>query len=332
MSSNSEMMRAVIMDGPGGPEVLKIAQRPIPTPADNQYLVKTAFAGVNRPDVVQRMGLYPPPPGTTDIFGLEISGRIVAAGKNVNADLIGQNICALVAGGGYGEYVAVTDGHFLIVPPRLSMEKAAAMPETLLTVWHNIFERGYARDGERLLVHGGTSGIGTMAIKLAKLFDLNIIVTCGSDAKCAAALAIGADHAINYKSQDFVAEIAKITDGQGVNLILDMVAGSYVPRNLQCLAPDGRHVTIAIQGGAMAEINMAYVMMRRLTLTGSTLRARSDEFKGLLFDEIAANVWPIVVEGDLEPEMDQIFPLEEAAKAHAHMESGDHVGKIILSL
>lgn len=324
------MMTAIEISTPGGPEVLVPCQRPVPQPGEGEVLVKVAVAGVNRPDVVQRMGLYPPPPGASDLPGLEISGTVVAIGPGVPTEHLGQAVCALVAGGGYAEYCIARADICWPVPPDLSMEEAAAIPETLMTVWHNVFERGFASQGETILVHGGTSGIGTMAIKLGKLFGLEVIVTCGSAEKCAAARAIGADHAINYKASDFVEEVAKITDGKGVHLVLDMVAGNYVPRNLKCLREDGRHVTIAVQGGLVAEINMAQVMSRRLTLTGSTLRPRSNAFKALLAQEIYRNVWPDVVEGRLRPEMAQSFPLTEAAAAHRLMESGDFVGKIIL--
>jgi putative PIG3 family NAD(P)H quinone oxidoreductase len=246
--------------------------------------------------------------------------------------MTGQQVCALVAGGGYAEYCLADARHCLPVPAGLPLAAAAALPETLFTVWHNVFERGWARDGETLLVHGGTSGIGTMAISLGRLFGIRVIVTCGSAGKCARALEIGAAHAIDYRAQDFVAEVARITGGKGVDLVLDMVSGDYVPRNLKCLAEDGRHVTIAILGGARAELNMAVVMMRRYTLTGSTLRPRSSEFKALLTQEIAANAWPFVASGQLRPVMDRTFPLAEAAAAHARMEAGDHVGKIVLEM
>jgi putative PIG3 family NAD(P)H quinone oxidoreductase len=323
-------MTAVGFAAPGGPDVLRAETVPVPAPGPGQVLVKVAFAGVNRPDVAQRLGLYPPPPGASPIPGLEISGQVVALGEGVTRLLPGQLVCALVSGGGYAQYCLAEAGHCLPVPEALSLAEAAALPETLFTVWHNVFERGYARDGETLLVHGGTSGIGTMAIMLGKLFGLTVIVTCGGADKCAAALQIGADHAIDYKAQDFVAEVARITGGKGVELVLDMVAGDYVTRNLRCLAEDGRHVTIAVQGGMKAELNMAVVMSRRLTLTGSTLRPRSKEFKALLADEIACNVWPLVGEGALRPVMDQTFALADAAAAHARMEAGAHIGKIVL--
>lgn len=316
----------------GGPEVLQPVTRPLPVPAAGEVLIKVAAAGVNRPDVLQRRGMYPPPPGAPSVPGLEVAGEIVAVGPEVEAALIGTRVCALVAGGGYAEYCAAPVGQCLPVPDGLSMEEAAAMPETLFTVWTNVFERGYAKAGETILIHGGTSGIGTMAIALCKLFGLTVIVTCGSDDKCAAACALGADHAINYNAADFVAEVATLTDGKGVQLILDMVGGDYVPRNLQCLAEDGRHVTIAVQRGITAEINIAAVMVRRLTLTGSTLRARPVAFKSLVADELRRTVWPLVEAGQLRPVMDTAFPLAEAAAAHARMEAGAHVGKIVLTV
>ena len=332
MADLPEMMTAIEISTPGGPEVLVPCQRPVPLPQAGEVLLKVAFAGVNRPDVIQRKGLYPPPPGASDIPGLEVSGTVVAVGEGFDPDKIGERLCALVTGGGYAEYAIARSEHCLPVPAALSMAEAAALPETLFTVWHNVFERGYACEGESILVHGGTSGIGSMAIKLGKLFGLTVIVTCGSDDKTAAALALGADHAINYATTDFVEEVKAITDGQGVHIVLDMVAGSYVARNLQCLREDGRHVTIAVQGGMVAEINMAYIMSRRLMLTGSTLRPRSAEFKALLAQELYNTVWPIVADGGLRPEMDKSFPLAQAAAAHAHMEAGDHVGKIVLEV
>jgi NADPH:quinone reductase len=332
MAEIPSSMTAIEISKPGGPEVLVSCIRPVPVPGEGDLLVKVHAAGVNRPDVVQRKGLYPAPPGASDLPGLEISGEVVAVGAGVPADFMGRKICALVAGGGYAEYCIAKADQSLPVPAALSMQEAAAMPETLFTVWHNVFERGYAADGDTVLVHGGTSGIGTMAIKLCKLFGVDIIVTCGSDDKCQGALKLGADHAINYKSADFVAEVRRITDGKGVNVVLDMVAGDYVARNLQCLAEDGRHVTIAMQGGMTAEINMAQVMMRRLTLTGSTLRPRSDAFKALLCQEIQSLVWADVEDGNLRPEMAKSFPLADAAAAHAYMEAGDFVGKIVLEV
>lgn len=325
-------MTIVGYESPGGPEVLQPSTGPVPEPASDEVLIKVAFAGVNRPDVVQRQGNYPPPPGASPIPGLEVSGTIVAVGGDVTDFTLGQNVCALVSGGGYAEYCIAKAGHCLPVPEGLSLDDAAALPETLFTVWHNVFERGEANAGETLLVHGGTSGIGTMAIMLGRHFGLTVIVTCGSQEKCEAALKIGAHHAIDYRATDFVEEVAKITNKSGVNVVLDMVAGSYVTRNLKCLAPDGRHVTIAVQGGAKAEINVAIVMMRRFTLTGSTLRVRSDAFKTELTQALLAKAWPLVEQGLLRPVMDTRFPLKEAAAAHARMEAGDHIGKIILEV
>ncbi len=327
-----ELMRAIGFDAPGEPKVLRLELLPVPRAQAGEVLVKVAFAGVNRPDVAQRRGLYPPPAGASPVPGLEIAGHVVALGEGADAALLGQPVCALVAGGGYAEFCLADARHCLPVPAGLSLAEAAALPETLFTVWHNVFERGWAREGETILVHGGTSGIGTMVIALGKLFDLTVIVTCGGAEKCARALELGAAHAIDYKECDFVAEVARITGDKGVNLVLDMVSGDYVPRNLKCLAEDGRHVTIAVQGGMKAELNMAVVMSRRFTLTGSTLRPRSKAFKALLAQEIAANVWPLVAGGKLRPVMDQVFALADAAAAHARMEAGTHVGKMVLSM
>ena len=327
-----QMMKTVGFDAPGGPEVLKLSDLPVPQPGTGQVLVKVAFAGVNRPDVIQRKGFYPPPPGASPIPGLEISGTVVALGEGVDPGLLGTQVCALVSGGGYAQYCLAMADHCLPVPADLPLDAAAALPETLFTVWHNVFERGWAKEGEAILVHGGTSGIGSMAIMLGKLFGLTVIVTCGGADKCAAALTIGADHAIDYKASDFVAEVARITDGAGVQIVLDMVAGDYVARNLNCLAPDGRHITIAVQGGMNATINLAQVMQRRLTLTGSTLRPRTNEFKALLAQEISRLAWPLVTGGVLRPVMDQTFPLADAAGAHARMEAGTHIGKIVLEV
>ena len=325
-------MRAIDPDAPGGPEVLRVVERPVPPVRADEVLIRVEAAGVNRPDVLQRKGGYAPPPGAPSIPGLEVSGTIVAQGADVAVDMSGQPVCALLGGGGYAEYVAVAAGQVLSVPPALSMIEAAAIPETLFTVWTNLFERAYATEGDTVLVHGGTSGIGTMAIALGSIFGLRVIVTAGSDEKCAAALGLGAAHAINYKSEDFVARVAEITGGQGCAAVLDMVGGDYVPRNLQCLADDGRHVSIAVQGGLMATIPIFEVMRRRLTLTGSTLRPRDAAFKSMVADELHRMVWPHVEAGRLKPVIDRTFPLEEAPAAHARMEAGDHVGKIVLTL
>jgi NADPH:quinone reductase len=325
-------MIAIDPEGPGGPEVLQPVECLVPQPGAGEVLIHVAAAGVNRPDILQRRGMYPPPPGAPTVPGLEVAGTVVGVGEGGSLEWLGQSVCALVAGGGYAEYCVAPVGQCLPVPPALSMIEAGAMPETLFTVWTNVFERGYAREGEKILVHGGTSGIGTMAIALGKLFGLTVIVTAGSDEKCMRALALGADHAVNYTAQDFVAEVQTLTGGKGVNIVLDMVGGDYVPRNLACLAEDGRHVTIAVQRGISAEINIAAVMMKRLTLTGSTLRARPVAFKSLVADELRRVVWPLVEEGKLKPVIDATFPLAEAAAAHARMEAGDHVGKIVLTV
>ncbi|MFL6800941.1 MAG: NAD(P)H-quinone oxidoreductase [Sphingomicrobium sp.] len=323
-------MKAVVAAKSGGDHELALVERPVPRPGVLEVLVKVEAAGVNRPDILQRGGLYPPPPGAPDILGLEIAGEIVGAGEGAEA-FVGQSVCALVAGGGYAEYCAAPAGTCLAVPDAISMVEAAAMPETLFTVWVNLFERGFAADGDWVLVHGGTSGIGTMAIALGQLFGLSVIVTCGSDEKCGRALALGAAAAVNYKTEDFVGEAQRLTDGRGVAVVLDMIGGDYLPRNLTALADDGRHVSIAFQRGARAEISISDVMRRRLTLTGSTLRSRSVEFKTMVADEIARTVWPYVEGGRLKPVIDSTFPLDRAAEAHARMETGAHVGKIVLT-
>jgi NADPH:quinone reductase len=323
-------MTAIDCSTPGGPEALVPVRIAVPEPGAGEVLIRVAAAGVNRPDVLQRMGHYPPPPGASPIPGLEIAGEVVAVGEGVGREMLGQKMCALVAGGGYAEYATAPIATCLPVPPALSMPEAAAMPETLFTVWTNLFERAYATEGDSVLVHGGTSGIGTMAIALGRLFGLTVIVTCGSAEKCEAALALGAAHAIDYSQSDFVSEVARITEGRGVAAVLDMVGGDYVPRNLACLADDGRHVSIAFQRGMVAEVNVMLVMRKRLTLTGSTLRPRSTSFKGLVADELHRTVWPHVAEGRLKPVLDKAYPLAEAAEAHRRMESGAHVGKIVL--
>jgi NADPH2:quinone reductase len=327
-----ERMTVIEITAPGGPEVLQPEQAAVPRPGPGQVLVEVAAAGVNRPDVLQRLGGYPPPAGASPIPGLEIAGRVVALGEGVDDVLLGSEVCALVTGGGYAEYCLADPRHCLPVPAGLSLAEAAALPETLFTVWHNVFERGWAREGETMLVHGGTSGIGSMAIKLGKLFGLTVIVTCGSDAKCAAARALGADQAINYHTRDFVEDVNAFTGGKGVDLTLDMVAGNYTQRNLDCLSVDGRLVTIAVLGGAVATINMAALMVKRQTITGSTLRIRTPEFKALLTEEIARTVWPLVEAGKLRPAMDITYPLGDASLAHARMEAGEHVGKIVLEV
>ena len=327
-----ESMSAIVYDAPGAADVLRLDSLPLPRLRPDDVLIKVAYAGVNRPDCLQRAGAYPPPPGASPLLGLEVSGEVVAVGSEVPREMIGQYVAALTPGGGYAEYCAAHWQHCLPVPDGMLLAEAAALPETLFTVWHNLFERGLARDGESVLIHGGTSGIGTMAILLAKAFAMEVIVTCGDNAKCAAATRIGADLAINYREADFVEAVMAHTEGRGVNVVLDMVSGDYVAKNLKCLAEDGRHVTIAVLGGAKADINMAVVMMKRLTLTGSTLRPRTDAFKAALADEIADNAWPLFVDGELSPVMDMTFPLTQAAAAHARMEAGEHIGKIVLEV
>lgn len=332
MGNIPESMKAIDPTAPGGPEMLCLVDRAVPVPGPGDLLIRVAAAGVNRPDVLQRKGHYPPPPGAPSILGLEVAGTVVATGPDLDCNWVGQRVCALISGGGYAQYAVAPAGQCLIVPLTLTMNQAAAMPETLFTVWTNLFERGFAREGETVLVHGGTSGIGTMAIALGGLFGLRVIVTAGSAAKCAAALALGAAHAIDYRSADFVAEVAAFTGGAGVSVVLDMVGGDYLPRNLACLSEDGRHVSIAVQRGATATIPIVDIMRRRLVVTGSTLRARDSGFKSLVADEIARNVWPFVEAGRLAPVIDRCFPLAEAADAHRRMEGGDHVGKIVLTV
>ena len=328
MTKLPQSMQAVVADDAGG---LALVQRTVPAPGAGEVLVKVAAAGVNRPDVLQRRGMYPPPPGAPDILGLEFAGEVISAGEGAEP-LIGQQVCALVAGGGYAEYCAAPAGTCLPVPKSLSLAEAAAMPETLFTVWVNLFERGFAADGDWALVHGGTSGIGTMAIALGTLFGLKIIVTCGTDEKCARARELGAYAAINYREQDFVEEVHRVTSRAGVDVVIDMVGGDYVPRNLACLAEEGRHVSIAVQRGATAEIPIFDIMRRRLTLTGSTLRPRPVAFKTMVADEIARTVWPYVEGGRLKPVIDSVFPLAQVVQAHERMEKGEHVGKIVLEV
>ena len=328
VTSLPSSMKAVVAPPPETGDELLLVERPLPSPGPDEVLIRVAAAGVNRPDILQRKGLYPPPPGAPDILGLEVAGEVVAGPE----ELIGRNVCALVAGGGYAEYCSAPVGTCLFVPDAISLVEAAAMPETLFTVWVNLFERGFAADGDWVLVHGGTSGIGTMAIALGGLFGLKVIVTCGTDEKCKRALGLGAAAAINYREQDFVEEVHRATDQAGVNVVVDMVGGDYVPRNLACLAKEGRHVSIAVQRGATAEIPIFDIMRRRLTLTGSTLRARSIEFKTMVTDEIAKTVWPYVEGGRLKPVIDSTFPLAEAGAAHAKMEAGEHTGKIVLEM
>ena len=324
-------MKAIVAPQPDGAEDLALVERQVPRPGPGEVLVKVAAAGVNRPDILQRRGLYPPPPGAPDILGLEIAGEVVEVSDGAE-ELLGQKVCALVAGGGYAEYCAAPIGTCLPVPDAISILVASALPETLFTVCVNLFELGFAAEGDWVLVHGGTSGIGTMAIALGSLFGLHVIVTCGTDEKCDRALQLGAAAAINYRTQDFVEAVGALTEGKGVDVVLDMVGGDYLPRNLKALAEDGRHVSIAFQRGPKAEIPIVDIMRRRLTLTGSTLRPRPIEFKTMVADEITKRVWPYVAGGRLRPVIDSSFPLTEAAAAHARMEAGEHVGKIVLEI
>lgn len=332
MASVPSRMTAIGITSPGGPDVLVPEQRAVPQPGPGEILVKVAAAGVNRPDVMQRMGLYPPPKGAPDIPGLEIAGEIVALGAGVTRWKIGDTICALVIGGGYAEYCLAHESHALPLPAGYSMAEAAAIPETFFTVWHNVFERGALKSGETLLVHGGSSGIGTTAIQLARQFGARVIVTAGSDDKCEACRKLGADLAINYKTQDFVAETKTATGGQGADVILDMVGGDYIERNYEAAAIEGRIVQIAFQGSPKATVDFRRIMLKRLHHTGSTLRSRSVEDKGLIAQAIAGKVMPLLAAGKVKPVMDSTFPLAEAAKAHARMESSAHIGKIVLTV
>jgi NADPH2:quinone reductase len=325
-------MRCVEIKSPGGPEQLVLGERPVPTPKDGEVLIAVKAAGVNRPDVVQRQGNYAPPPGASDIPGLEVAGTVVAQGPNVQTPAIGEEVCALVAGGGYAEYVTAPAVTCLPMPKNFSAIEAAALPETFFTVWHNVFERGALKSGESFLVHGGSSGIGTTAIQLAKAFGAYVATTAGSDEKCATCRTLGADLAINYRTADFFDEIKAKAPGGGVDVILDMVGGPYTARNLRCLKPDGRLVNIAFLGGSKTEVDMMPVMLKRLTLTGSTLRPRDVAFKGALAAALKAKVWPLLDRGSLKPVIDTILPLERAAEAHRRMESSQHVGKIMLDV
>jgi len=325
-------MIAIDPAAPGGPEVLLPVTRPVPTPGPGEVLVKVAAAGVNRPDVLQRLGLYPMPPGVPTIPGLEIAGTVIAIGEAVERWRVGDAVCALVAGGGYAEYCTAPAGQCLPVPAGMAMTDAAGLPETWFTVWSNVMDRGHARPGETLLVHGGTSGIGVTAIQLGTALGMTVIITAGSAEKCAAALRLGAAHAIDYNAQDFVAEVMQITKKRGVDLVLDMVGGDYVPRNLQCLADDGRHVSIAFQRGPRADLDLTAVMRKRLVLTGSMLRPRPIAFKTAIAETLEGAIWPEFEAGRLVPATDRVFALADAADAHRRMEAGTHVGKIVLAM
>ncbi|SPF77698.1 NAD(P)H-quinone oxidoreductase [Pseudoprimorskyibacter insulae] len=324
----TQTMRVVEISQPGGPEVLTPATRAIPTPGPGQILLKVAYAGVNRPDALQRAGNYNPPPGASDLPGLEASGEVVAVGEGVSYN-VGDLVCGLLPGGGYAEYVVTPAAHCLPLPAGMGLREAACLPETYFTVWTNVFMRGGLQAGERFLVHGGSSGIGTTAIQLAREFGARVFVTAGSDDKCAACVKLGAERAINYRDEDF----AEVLRGEGgANLILDMVGGDYLPRNVKALADDGRLVQIAFLQGPKVELNFAQVMTRRLTITGSTLRPQSDLAKARIADQLREKVWPLLDAGRIAPVMDSEFPLEEAAAAHARMESSGHIGKIVLKV
>lgn len=325
----SQMMRAVEITKPGGPEVLQETQRPMPEAAHGQVVIKVAWAGVNRPDALQRAGAYAPPPTASDLPGLEASGEVVAIGDGVTGIALGDQVCALLPGGGYAEYVMTPAAHCLPVPKGLSMKEAACLPETFFTVWSNVFMRGGLKAGERILIHGGSSGIGTTAIQLANAFGARVFVTAGNAEKCAACEALGAERAINYREEDFV-EILQAEGGADV--ILDMVGGDYIARNLKALDFEGRLVQIAFLGGPKAEINFAPLMMKRLTMTGSTLRPQSDLAKARIATELREAVWPLLASGRIAPVMDSEFAFEDAASAHAHMEASGHIGKIVLKV
>jgi NADPH2:quinone reductase len=326
-------MKAIEITSYGAPEVLRVAVRTDPVAGEGEVLIRVAASGVNRPDVLQRKGMYPVPPGASDLPGLEVAGAIVDGDRAAMAQAgfkIGDRVCALVAGGGYAELCVAPVGQCLPVPANLSDIEAASLPETFFTVWSNVFDRGHLQPAETLLIQGGSSGIGVTAIQLAKAAGAKVIVTVGSDDKASACLALGADEAINYKTHDFVAEVKRITEGRGVHVILDMVAGDYVERELQCLADDGRLVFIAVQGGVKAQIDAGAVLRRRLTITGSTLRPRSVQFKTAIAKALHANVWPWLESGKVRPVIHQVFPADQAAQAHALMESNQHIGKLVL--
>ena len=325
-------MRAVQIRRPGGPEVLEPAARPVPTPKPNEILIKVAAAGVNRPDVLQRSGNYPVPPDASDLPGLEVAGEVAAAGAAVSQWKTGDKVCALVHGGGYAEYCVAPEVQALPVPKGLSLVEAASLPETFFTVWGNVYDRGRLAPGESLLVQGGTSGIGVTAIQMAVATGNRVFATAGSDEKCAACLRLGAEKAINYRTQDFAAEIKAATGGKGVNVILDMVGGDYVPKELKCLADEGRLVFIAFLRGPKTELDINEVMRRRLTITGSTLRPRPVEFKGYLARNLREKIWPLIEAGRIKPQVYKSFPLEQAADAHRLMESSQHIGKLVLTL
>ncbi|MGB0252403.1 MAG: NAD(P)H-quinone oxidoreductase [Paracoccaceae bacterium] len=322
-------MNAIEITAPGGPEVLQSCTRPRPVPNADQVIIQVAYAGVNRPDALQRAGLYNPPAGASDLPGLEASGTVVEVGENVADLVVGDRVCALLPGGGYAEYVATPAAHCLPIPTGLSMKQAACLPETFFTVWSNVFMRGRLQAGERILIHGGSSGIGTTAIQLANAFGARVFVTAGSDDKCQACTGLGAERAINYRDEDFVDAMRAVG---GANVILDMVGGSYIPRNLKALADDGRLVQIAFLQGPKTEVNFVQLMTRRLTFTGSTLRPQSDLAKAKIAQRLCDVVWPLLSQGKIAPVMDSTFKMTEAVSAHSRMESSAHIGKIVLAV
>ena len=324
-----QVMRAVEITKPGGPDVLCLTERPVPSPRAGEVVLKLAYAGVNRPDALQRAGAYDPPPTASDLPGLEGAGEVVAVGEGVSGLSVGDQVCALLPGGGYAEYVATPAAHALPIPKGMDLRMAACLPETFFTVWSNVFMRGGLKAGERFLVHGGSSGIGTTAIQLAKAFGARVFTTAGSDEKCRICTELGAERAINYRDEDFV---AVMREQGGADVILDMVGGDYIAKNVKTLAPDGRMVHIAFLSGPKAEINFALVMAKRLTITGSTLRPQSDAAKAAIAAELRAKVWPLIEAGTVTPVLDSEYALEDAAKAHAHMESSQHIGKIVLKI
>lgn len=325
-------MRVIDVPQPGGPDALVVAQRPTPTPQASEVLIKVAAAGINRADVLQRKGGYPPPPGAPTYPGLEVAGVVAAAGSAVREFKVGDKVCALLQGGGYAEYCTADEGQVLPVPGSLSMIEAASLPEAYFTVWSNVFGFGRLQPGETLLVHGGSSGIGVAAIQLAKALGHTVFTTAGSDEKCRFCEQLGARRAINYKTEDFAAVIGEATGKQGVNVVLDMVGGSYLSKNLSCLAVEGRLVMIATQGGTKGELDLLRIMQRRLVVTGSTLRSRDVTFKRSIKERLLNVVWPLLARGDIKPIVDRVYPLERASEAHAYMESSAHRGKIVLSV
>jgi len=332
MTHPQQTMRAVVAARPGGPDVLVIEARPVPVPQAGEILIKVEAAGVNRPDVLQRMGFYAPPPGASDILGLEVAGVVVACGEGASRHAVGARVTALVPGGGYAEYCLAHESNALPAPGRLTVVEAAAIPETYFTVWTNVFDRGALKPGETLLVHGGTSGIGTTAIQLAKAFGATVVATAGSDEKVAACVRLGADVGVNYRAEDFVARTLAATDGRGADVILDMVGGDYAARNHAAAATDGRIVQIAFLRGPEAKIDLRPLMHKRLIHTGSTLRPRSPAEKAVIAEALRSRVWPLLEAGRCRPVIDSVFPLGEVGKAHARIESGAHVGKIVLTV